>query len=155
MSDIALELDAAVFAFDFVVKANDLKTDEGLYTAVLLSLFTDRQAEPGDVLPEGVTDRRGWWADAFPVAPGDKFGSRLWLLDRATNTPDTIARAEEYARESLQWMIADSVTNQIDVVASFVGAGWALEVAVHRPGSDPARFRFDQAWAAEAARIRA
>ena len=33
------------------------------------------------------------------------FGSRLYELDRAKNTAGTAALAEEYAKESLQWLI--------------------------------------------------
>jgi phage gp46-like protein len=149
VSDLALEYSLTNLAFDLALEANDLRREGGMRTAVLLSLFLDRQAEPGDVLPEGGTDRRGWWADAFPVAAGDKIGSRLWLLERATNTRATLDRAEEYAREALAWFITDGVATAVDVAASFLGAGWQLEVTLHRPTSDPVRFRFDRAWSAE------
>jgi phage gp46-like protein len=44
---------------DVRLDGGDLSTDDGLETAVLLSLITDRRAEADDVLPDGGTDRRG------------------------------------------------------------------------------------------------
>lgn len=154
MSDIALEWSATAGACDLVVENNDLKSDDGLQTAILLSLFTDRRAEPGDVLPDGETDRRGWWADALPVVTGDKFGSRLWLLSRSKRTPDVLSRAEQYAKEALQWLIDDKVAARILVGAEFLAdQGWALVVTAYRPNGESVRFLFNRTWAAEAARI--
>lgn len=153
MTDIALERNRLGSA-SVVIESNDLKTDEGLRTAVELSLFTDRQAEPEDVLPEPSTNRRGWWADAVPVVAGDKFGCRWWLLSRSKRTPDVLERAVTYAREALQWLIDDRVCERVDVTAEFLTgvAGWAAAVTIHRPGSAPVRFRFDRVWAAEESR---
>jgi phage gp46-like protein len=145
VSDIGLTWDGT-FA-DLSISQNDLASDEGLETSVLISLFTDRRAEPGDVLPDGTTDRRGWWADAAPVVADDRIGSRLWLLDRAKQTPDVLPRAEEYAREALQWMIEDRVTDRIDVTASFPRAETiGLEVSIYRPELDPVTYRFNYTW---------
>lgn len=116
--DIALVWSNAAGAADAGIVANDLARDDGLQTAVLLSLFTDRAAEEGDVLPDEETDRRGWWGDEFADDAGDRIGSRLWLLARSKRTDDVLARAEEYARESLQWLIDDKVAERIEVTAS-------------------------------------
>ena len=59
--DIALIWNDALGAADIEIGASDLTTDAGLRTALLLSLFTDRRAEDGDVLPDNASDRRGWW----------------------------------------------------------------------------------------------
>lgn len=153
-TDIALEWDSTAGAASVVVEANDLKPDDGLATSIYLSLFLDRRAEPGDVLPDGVTDRRGWWADAHPVAAGDVIGSRLWLLERSKNTPDVLDRATTYAREALQWLLDDRVSDRVDVTTEFLDgvAGLGIVVTVYRPGVDPARFRFDRTWDAEETR---
>lgn len=80
--------------------------------AALISLATDRQAEPDDRLPVGELDRRGWWADAF----GDeKIGSRLWLLEAETASEESARRAAEYVEESLAWMVADGRADAIEV----------------------------------------
>jgi phage gp46-like protein len=150
MSDLALRWDPNEGSADLVVDANDLLREEGLETAVLISLFTDRRADAADQLPSGDTDRRGWWADAVPVVEGDQIGSRLWLLARERDSGRVRARAEEYAREALQWLVDDLVAERVEVTADVPRVGWlALEVVIYRPQQDPARYRFNSVWAAQ------
>lgn len=150
MSDLALTWESP-FSADLSIEVNDLARDEGLETAVMLSLFTDRRAEDGDVLPVG-DDRRGWWADELADVEGDRIGSRLWLLERERQRPDVLRRAETYAREALQWLVDDLVAERIEVTASIPREGWlAFTVDIFRPQADPARYRFNQAWAAQGA----
>jgi len=130
---------------------DDLAADDGLGTSLFLSLFTDRRAEDDDRLPSDDGDRRGWWADEFAEVPGDRFGSRLWLLDRSVRTPDVLPLAEQYVREAVAWLIADRVTERIDVSVSFQGAWMLHRVEVYRPTGDPARYLFAQPWDAMAA----
>ena len=61
----------------------DFAGDDTLVTAVILSLCTDRLAQPHEVAPG--EDRRGWWADAYATSPRDKFGCRWWLLARESS----------------------------------------------------------------------
>lgn len=132
---------------DLVKIDGDYAVDPGLTTAVLLSLFTDRAAEPDDVPPSGdPTDRRGWWADEFAAVPGDKLGSRLWLLDRAKRTGETLRRAEEYSREALAWMLEDRVASAVDITVEFVGDAMVISVVIQRPGRDPVSLKFAHVW---------
>lgn len=100
---------------ELVIVDGDLLADTSVNTAILLSYFTDRRAEPGDELPDGSTDRRGWWGDSFRNEP---IGSRLWLLSREKSLPDVLNRAAAYARESVQWLINDGYVKKIVVTAS-------------------------------------
>jgi phage gp46-like protein len=154
MSDIALVWNTDAGAADFELDGADLLADDGLETAVMLSLFLDRRAEDSDVLPDGETDRRGWWGDSFPTVAGDKIGSRLWLLGRAKNTPDVKTRAVEYAREALQWLLDDLVASAVDVESEIMDNRiLALGITIHRPEVDPVTFRYNYNWAAQEARI--
>jgi len=101
-------------------QAGDLQSDEGMRTAVALSLLSDRRALPDDELPGGGTDRRGWWADALAESEGDQFGSRLWLLGREKDLESVRNRAETYARESLEWLLEDKVAESLEVSATTV-----------------------------------
>jgi len=138
--DIALRYDNGRQLADLAVENGDLAADEGLETAVTISLFTDRQANTGDVAPG--EDRRGWWGDALNGNPEDRIGSRLWLLERENLTDETLRRAETYAKESLQWLIEDGVADSVSVQASksgdAPGAMLRLEVEIVRPGTPPA-----------------
>jgi phage gp46-like protein len=143
MTDIALVWNATLGEADMQVVGGDLLTDSGLQTAMIISLFTDAQARPGDVIPDGSTDVRGWWGD-MPSDPArqdttarpDRIGSRLWLLDRGLQVPETLVRAEAYAREALQWMLDDGVAGSLAIAASFPQPGWIqLAITIGQQGS--------------------
>ncbi|MFT4118682.1 phage GP46 family protein [Bradyrhizobium sp.] len=156
MGDIALSWNDATMHADIDIGASDLVTDDGLQTAAYISLFSDRRAELGEELPIGETSRRGWWGDTDAEVPGDMIGSRLWLLSREKNTPEVITRANEYARECLQWMIDDRVAKRIDIDVTAVPFGQqfglVIQGKIYRPSGDPVQFKFDYAWQAQAAK---
>ncbi len=134
---------------DYVLSALGLAEDDGLETAVILSLFTDRRAEADDPLPAG-DDRRGWWADAFPSVTGDLVGSRLWLLHREKQTPQTLTRARDYAIEALQWLVDDGIAAGVEVDAVVVRTGvLGLTIEVQRTAGPAARYRFENFWGAQ------
>jgi phage gp46-like protein len=152
--DIELWWSNATLSADVSVYLNDLARDAGLRTAVLLSLFLDRQAEPSDILPDGARDRRGWWADELAEEEGDKIGSRLWLLARSKEKQEVLSRAEEYAAEALRWLVTDKVASKVVVASSIPKPGWiGLSVEIYRPQQkEPTRFQFESAWRAEETR---
>lgn len=85
--------------------AYGLAANHALNTAIMISLFTWRRAEPSDVLPAG-TDPQGWWGDGVDIQDSEtKIGSRLWLLIRAPLSQATEQLAENYAYEALQPLI--------------------------------------------------
>lgn len=138
---------------DIGVAAGDLVLDDGLETSVIVSLFSDRRAEDSDALPDDHSDRRGWWGDAIGRVPGDRIGSRLWLLGREKQLPAVLPRAEEYAREALQWLIDDGIAAAVAVVASIPRTGvLGLAITIDRPQNTPVDFQFDFSWAAQGAR---
>jgi len=146
MSDIALIPVQGDFSADFALVGADLLSDQGMDTAIIISLFCDARADPDDELPFIGADRRGWWADAYAEIPGDVTGSKLWLLERGKQIPRTLVRAEQYGRDALQWLVDDGVASAIDVAASFPNLGWlGLEVTVIRP-TGPARRHYDYVW---------
>jgi phage gp46-like protein len=147
LADLALTWDPELQVADLSIIDLDLATDRGLETAVMLSLFTDRRAEPDDRPPSGDDrDRRGWWADQFLDVEGDRFGSRLWLLDRAKRLPETALRAKEYATEALAWMIADRVVASVAVEVETTASALLIAVVLQRPGRDPTTYRFQHTW---------
>ena len=121
MTDIAIkQFDNGSFDIDF--SNGDILTDGGLRTAVIFSLFTDREAQPDDVIPDGSSNRRGHWGDIYNEA-GEKIGSRLWLLSREKETDAVLRRAEDYADEALQHFVVDGVASEITSVAEWQGDG--------------------------------
>lgn len=151
-ADLALVWDDALGNADLSVVDNDLLSDHGLTTAVILSLFTDRRAERDDVPTSGdPTDRRGWWADEFMEHEGDRIGSRLWLLDRSKADNQVMLRAKAYVLEALDWMIEDHVVTQIDVTTALVGHVLTIDLTLARPTASPLTLRFANVWDAIAA----
>ena len=116
MSDVAIQWNVALGRGDWVLSGALIETGDDLQTAVLLSLFTDRVAEADDVIPDGTSDRRGWWGDAYESNP---IGSRLWLLDRAKGTAETVASARDYIAEALQWLIDDGVVASFEITVEW------------------------------------
>src|SRR5688572_23031344 len=106
------------YEFDLTFRLGDFKADEGLETAVLISLLTDRRCEPEE-LPDPETDRRGWWGDLFADVEADQIGSKLWLLDRTKQSQETLNAAQEYAEDSLEWLLEDGVAASVTVETSF------------------------------------
>lgn len=120
-----------------------LAVDSGLETSVLISLFTDARVSD-DELPDGLTDKRGWWGDLFSNIEGDKIGSKLWTLSRAKIELTTLAGIENFVVEALNWMIEDGVATSIDVNASYDEFNRAIvAININRPqGDEPNRFDF-------------
>ena len=113
MADLTIEWSEASNRGDLVQAGAALLMGLDLQTAILISLFSDRQAAPGDVIPDGSNDPRGWWGD-------NTIGSRLWLLSRSKQTQDTLQRAYDYIAESLQWLIDDGVVARFDLNCEWV-----------------------------------
>lgn len=109
--------------FALALAGADLAAGDGLRTAVLVSLFTDRRANDDDVIPDGTDNRRGSWADAWPDDDRDLIGSRLWLLSRDKQLPAVLDRAKKYSEEALAWMIDDWVARAVTVDAEWTARG--------------------------------
>lgn len=130
-TDVRLLLDAGSGEPDIAVVPGDLAVDHGLGTCVLVSLFTDaRLDDAGAEVDPG--ERRGYWADRA----GDRWGSLLWTLDRANLTPQTVARAEEYSRAALEWLVDEGIADAVNVEATAEASCLRIAVRVE-PGRDP------------------
>lgn len=147
MSDIRTVFIDMETGADLAMADFDLATDDGMDTAIVLSLFADARANDDDQLPAGQTDRRGWWGDAFAPVSGDRNGSRLWLLRRSKQLQYALNEAREYAEEGLAWMVADGVAERVEVVAyipRFEVLG--LVITIYKPDGSVFRRRYETLW---------
>lgn len=124
MADLLLALGPK--GIDLQISGGDLMTDDSLVSAVIVSLFTDRLAEPGDELPARGDDRRGWWADSTLPGGNDRVGSRLWLLDREKQLAEVLVRARRYAEEALSWLVDEKRVRAVSVAATNPSRGLLL-----------------------------
>lgn len=151
MSDIRLILDNTDFLGDFVKQNNDIAMDEGLESAVFISLFTDARAPDGTVMPDGSDDKRGWWADS--LEDEESTGSLLWLIDREKEQNKVARRAKQYAENALRWMTEDKVAKTVVVDTSIITHGELdIRVAIQRPTGDAVEYRYEYVWESQAIR---
>lgn len=157
MTDLKIRWDTGLMTGDFLFSDNDLETDEGLATAILISLFTDRRASTDDPVPNAdkdqeYFDRRGWWGDVVnPDVAEDEIGSKLWLLERGKTDGETLEKAITYAEEALQWMLDDEVAAEITVTSErqIIGQNETLSLLVQVLKTDGGltNFTFNDLWA--------
>ena len=118
MSDIALKLINNCFDIEVDESISDLTADNGLETALAISLFTDKRVEDDD-LPQGHKSKRGWWGDMYPVVDQDKIGSRMWTLYPGKTTTETLRRSEDFAKEATNWLIEDGIASAVNVLSEY------------------------------------
>lgn len=119
--DIAHRFDNQIMRGDLTYDGQLLAMDQGLTTAILHSLFSDARAE-ADELPTETSERRGWWGDCL-LPEDDRYGSKLWILQREKRTRETLHRAREYAQQALGWLIEDGHAEKIEVEAAWTPEG--------------------------------
>ncbi|GHD60426.1 phage GP46 family protein [Jeongeupia chitinilytica] len=143
MSDLALVLDDSG-RIDLAITAGDLVRETTLNTCVLVCLGTDARAGPDDAIPDGTTDRRGWWGDALGQ---QVHGSLLWLLSREKHTAAVAQRLEDYARQALAWMVPAGLAARIDVQATLApGQGAVLAVTLYQRDGSAAHYEYNDLW---------
>lgn len=122
----------------------EYQADE-LVQATLISLFSWRKSNDDDGV--NIPNRQGWWGDTFASETNDRIGSRLWLLRREKLTDDVVARAREYAEESLQWMIDDALASAVNVSTDRENNRLNMSVEIVRPGdAQSIQARFQNLW---------
>lgn len=152
MSDVRLKFTG--YAYDIDFQGDDLESDDGFETAVIISLFSDRRVTQTE-LYEGIDTKRGWFGDLTSPFEGDLIGSKLWLLDRGKMDANARNLVEEYAREALQWFVDDGVAESLDVTATIVNREYImLTVSINKPkNTQPLTYRFQLLWDAQGLKV--
>lgn len=132
MIDLKLKANSS-FQFDLELGDSDIASESALETAVIISLFTDKR----------VNDERGFFGDSLESEP---WGSKIWTLQREKLTDQTKKKLEDYAKESLQWLIDDKIAKKITVESEIVKpARINLLVKIYK-GDSVSDHRFDNIW---------
>lgn len=126
MSDVRL----SVFDYggDILIENGDLVSDPGLFTPVLISLFTDNRAPLDVELPAGANSRRGWWHNTNE----ESVGSLLWLINREKATNEVAARAEDYASDALLWLLDLGIASEVLTEGTIVSSSLQLLIKIRR-----------------------
>jgi phage gp46-like protein len=130
MSDLAIKLVDGCLNIGLREDGAALERDDGLETAVVLSLFTDQRVSSAE-LPAGEPSQRGWWGDQF--ADGDQIGSKLWLARRGKINNQTAVEWEARALASLNWMLQDGVAESVAVTSIYENGQLILQVEIQKP----------------------
>lgn len=135
MSDFKIVWDPANCRGDWQILAGDIATGDDLESALLLSLFTDREAAPDDEIPDDSGDRRGWWGDDDSGDDAGPTGSRLWLLSRRKSPTDrTLTDAYDYVAGAIQWLIDTGVVGSFAIVTQWVKQDMlGMSITAYRP----------------------
>lgn len=156
--DLMLTWDTQLQGCKLTFVDNDLATTKSWLPAVLVSLFTDARASADDPLPDPSSDdRRGWWGDSLNTTlPGDRVGSKLWLLEREKNINTALKRAKTYVEESLAWMVAEGIAKSVKAeteAQTTKDSGTiilAFRVTIIEPDGAVTPLKFEQEWKAVA-----
>lgn len=113
-----------------------------LTRAVVISLFTHRRADPDD----NVDVPMGWWGDTWPVVANDRYGSKLWLLQRSKLTNALVNTVRNYLRDALKWMQEDGVVTRIDIDIQRTGINELVNKIVLWRRDGPVTISFNDLW---------
>ena len=136
---------------DLVIEDGDLKADNGLETACLISLFSDKRVAREDI-PSGEINPRGWFADEIAEPLEDKLGSILWLYDRGKLTNDAALKIEDGTRDALQWLLDDGIAKKLEILATVIESEKVtVAIKIYKPDGDSIPFKF--IWDGQALKI--
>lgn len=112
-----------------------IETEEGLKTAILISLLTRARARPDDAIPDPL-DRGGWWGDTYSDIPNDPFGSRIWTLAGRPINAAFFGDLDVIIREALKWLIDDGYVGAVELDFEVISHGTiGARIQVSRPGN--------------------
>ncbi len=129
MGDLSIVWDPTTGTGDLSMVASALASGNDLETASLLSIFTERQVDPGDIVYD--TDPHGCWIDTYAALedaslvaiPNDRMGSKVYQVFARPRTQDTLNWLRDQLIQCHGWMILDGVASAVDATAFFTGPG--------------------------------
>lgn len=111
--------------WDIDFENGDFALTEGLDTALYLSVLGEARASESQVANPVL--RRGHFSNIFSKVQGYEIGSLLWFYSQQPNTESNKTLAEDSVRESLQWMLDDSILSNTNVSLSRNSIGYNIE----------------------------
>ena len=123
-------------------RVNSSSSLDPLTRAVVISLFTHRRADPDD----NADVPMGWWGDTWPAVANDRYGSKLWLLQRSKLTNALVNTVRTYLRDALQWMLDDGVVSRIDIDIQRTGINELSNQVVLWRRDGPVIISFSDLW---------
>ena len=153
MGDIRIVWDPTTGTGDFNMLGAGLELGHDLQTASLISMFTDAQADPGDIVFD--KDPHGCWIDTYAALedpaltpiPDDRIGSKIYQAFARPRTQDTLNWLRDEVIRCHGWMLTDGVASAIDARTFFTGSGGLGAIVTITANGVPTIF--DYAWSQE------
>jgi len=118
--------------YDIQIASNgDILTEDFFDTAILMSIFCERRAEPSEV-PQSER-RRGWIGNES--TPGFEIGSKLWLYEQARAKRSVLLGIESAFEDGLQWMIDDKILKSLKIKATLTDGDIIVEATLEHYSS--------------------
>lgn len=105
------------------LKTADINTVNGIISAVLIQLNTDKVYE----------NERGWWGDEFQGFP---IGNLIWMMRAMKKSDSYILQAEAYIRDALKPLISQGLFDDINVETVRVVGGVDATVDIFKNGKN-------------------
>lgn len=122
MQDIANEMNEdGLFVWEYDRKKGDISTINGMETACLVSLFTDRRL-PESVAPYPMS-RSGWIGNIRTAKEPRQLGSELWALENARLTTYLLAQRKEACTRAFDWMLIDRAARSVSATSRYNSDG--------------------------------
>ncbi|NRA86269.1 MAG: phage GP46 family protein [Rhizobiales bacterium] len=109
---------AKLKAFEWVIADKMLLHENALYTAIILCLFTDKRAPEGMNIPDGTSNKRGFWGDSVLLDGEFEIGSFIWTLRRAALDDDLEVKAIDFTVLALQPLLDQKVVADLKVLVT-------------------------------------
>lgn len=104
----------------FILGDGDAVLDDWIGTAIMISLGTNFRVDDSD-RPDN-----GWWGETLL----GNFGSKLYLLDHEKANNRALRLAEQYAADSVQWLIDDGLIFELTRVSASYVNGNQLRILI-------------------------
>ena len=141
-------MDIKLYSNDIKIQNGILDLDNGLQTAIYISLFTDRRIGEDDEIPDRSNDRRGYWGDTLEDEP---LGSFLWTLDREKITTSLLNKIDTYSKDALNWLIEDGIASEINTIVERDSKNIEqinIEIQIIKPDEKSESYRYSLNWEA-------
>jgi len=148
MGDIRIVWDPATGTGDFNMLGAGLELGHDLETASLISMFSDAQADPGDIVYD--PDPRGVWFDTYAALedaaliaiPNDRTGSKIWQAFARPRSQDTLNWLRDEVIRCHGWMVTDGVASAVDATTFFTGPGGIGAIVTITANGQPNVFNY-------------
>ena len=121
MTDGDLKIAMTESGGDIEVRGGQITMDPGLLTAVIVSLYTERN----------------FWGNLIANSDSERIGQGYVEATSEPITADMLSACESRAQESLAWLVSEGLARSVDVTVSNPRADWIkTRVEIVKPSGD-------------------